>query len=380
MNKNIISLLLLLACALGSSQVLAQPAQIKSDAPDRYTVERGDTLWGISGRFLEKPWNWPQLWNMNRDQIRNPHRIYPGDVLVLDRASGSLRVVSGDTVRLSPGIRSEAISRGIPTIPPTAIDAFLTRPLVVTENELDAAPFVFATQEDRVALGTGNIAYIKGITKDKGTAWQIFRRGDRLVDPDSGETLGYVALYLGEARVREFGPVSTVEITKSTQEIYVNDRLIAVTKETPVFAYVPRAPDAKVTGRVISTYEGLTETGPLSVVSLSKGTKDGIQVGHVLAIHRSSSASRYTTRMSPIWGSVGPTGNDSPRTYYGTKMTPRDGAVFGEMDAITPGEINEIPDERYGLVMVFRTFDRASFGLVMQASRPVAISDVIKNP
>ena len=379
MNKNIISLLLLLASALGSSQVLAQPAQIKSDAPDRYTVERGDTLWGISGRFLEKPWNWPQLWNMNREQIRNPHRIYPGDVLVLDRASGSLRVLSGGTVRLSPGVRSEALARGIPSIPPTAIDAFLTKPLVVTETELDAAPFVFATQEDRVAVGAGNIAYVKGITRDKGTAWQLFRRGDKLLDPDSGETLGYVALYLGEARVREFGPVSTVEITKSTQEVYVNDRLIAVTKETPVFAYVPRAPEAKISGRVISTYEGLNETGPLSVVSLSKGAKDGIQVGHVLAIYRSQTAARYSMRMSPIWGAEGPTGDDGRRAYYSTKITPRE-TVLPQMEKITPNEIGEIPDERYGLVMVFRTFDRASFGLVMQASRPVAISDVIKNP
>lgn len=379
MNKNIISLLFLLASALGSSQVLAQPAQIKSDAPDRYTVERGDTLWGISGRFLEKPWNWPQLWNMNREQIRNPHRIYPGDVLVLDRASGSLRVLSGGTVRLSPGVRSEALARGIPSISPTAIDAFLTKPLVVTETELDAAPFVFATQEDRVALGAGNIAYIKGITKDKGTAWQIFRRGDKLLDPDSGETLGYVALYLGEARVREFGPVSTVEITKSTQEIYVNDRLIAVTKERPVFAYVPRAPETKISGRVISTYEGLNETGPLSVVSLSKGAKDGIQVGHVLAIYRSQTAARYAMRLSPLWGKVGPTGDDGQRTYYGDKISPRE-TIPLQMQKITPGEIGEIPDERYGLVMVFRTFDRASFGLVMQASRPVAVSDVIRNP
>ncbi len=380
MNKNIISLLLVLASAFtASSNVLAQPSQIKADAPDRYTVERGDTLWGISGRFLERPWNWPQLWNMNRDQVRNPHRIYPGDVLVLDRASGSLRVLSGGTVRLSPGIRSEALTQGIPTIPPTAIDAFLSRPLVVTETELDSAPYVFATQEDRVALGAGNVAYIKGITKDKGTQWQIYRRGDKMVDPDSGETLGYIAIYLGEARVRAFGEVTTVEITKSTQEVYVNDRLIAVTKEKPVFAYVPRAPEAKISGRVVSMHDGAEEAGPLSIVSLSKGSKDGIQVGHVLAIYRSQSASRYTMRMSPMWGKTGPTGDDGRRTYYGTKITPRD-TLLPQMESISPAEVSQIPDERYGLVMVFRTFDRASFGLVMQASKQVAIADVVKNP
>jgi hypothetical protein len=316
---------------------------------------------------------------MNRDQIRNPHRIYPGDVLVLDRASGRLRLLGSGTVRLSPSIRSEALARGIPSIPPSAIDAFLTRPLVVSETELDSAPFVFATQEDRVALGTGNIAYVKGLTKDKGILWQIYRRGDKMIDPDSGETLGYIALYLGEARVRKFGKVSTVEITKSTQEVYVDDRLIAVSKEKPVFSYVPRAPETKITGRVVSTHDGLEETGPLRVVSLSKGSKDGIQVGHVLALYHSQAATRYSMRMSPMWGRTGPTGDDGRRTHYGTKITSRE-TLLPEMEAVSPKEVNEIPDERYGLVMVFRTFDRASFGLVMQASRQVAVTDVVMNP
>ncbi len=375
MKTKIISLLVLATSFLVTA--LAGAQDLKADAPDRYTVQRGDTLWSISGRYLEKPWNWPQLWDMNREQVRNPHRIFPGDILVLDRATGRLHV---DTVKLSPSVRREDLAQAVPTILPSAINAFLSRPMVVSETELDSAPRIMATEESRVAVGAGSVAFVKGLTKDQGLNWHIYRRGDKLVDPDSGATLGYMALYLGEARVRQFGDISRVEIVKSTQEIYTDDRLIAVGREMPQFAYVPRSPNGKIQGRVVALHDNLWETGRYFIVALSKGAKDGVEVGHVMALYRSQNTARYSLRTSPMFGREGLSGNDNPRTYYEEKLTPRDGPLYPKTTPVTDADLANLPDNRYGLVMVFRTFDRASFALVMESSRPVSITDIVTNP
>jgi hypothetical protein len=376
MNKTIISLILLMTPYL---QALAADASaLKDDAPDRYIVVPGDTLWGISGRFLKDPWKWPEVWKMNQEQIKNPNRIYPGDVVVLDRngRDAQLRLVQADTVKLSPRTRSTALAdAAVPAIPPSVVEPFLSRPLVVGPNELDDAAIVTATRESRVTMGAGDTIYAAGLTKEKGTAWQLYRRGDPLIDPDSGETLGFVATYLGEARVTKFGEQSTLEITRSTQEIYTGDRLLPASKERPTFSYVPHAPGKSVRGRVLSTYSGLWETGSSGIVALSKGSKDGLEVGHVLAIYRSQSG--YDMRASPLY-MEGPT--DRPRTYYTEELTTRNGPLYPEMRMVTPRDTASLPDERYGLVMVFRTFDRAAFGLIMNASRPVALNDIVTNP
>jgi hypothetical protein len=362
----------------------ADAGTLKEDAPDRYTVVTGDTLWSISGRFLKDPWKWPEVWKMNQEQIKNPHRIYPGDVVVLDRSGqqAQLRLVeSSRTVRLSPRTRVEMLKdAAVPTIPPSVIEPFLSRPLVVGPTELDDTPVILAPQENRVALGAGDVAYVTGITRDKGAVWQLFRRGDALIDPDTNEILGYLAIYLGEARVRRYADQSTIEITKSVQEIYVGDRLLPAAQELPTFSYVPRAPTKSVRGRIVSTYGNLGETGPSGIVALSRGSNDGLEVGHVLAIFRSQSTSQYDLRMSALYGREGLTGSDRPRTYYNEQLTPRDAPIYEGGKPIRVEEVSQLPDERYGLVMVFRTFDRASFGLVMQASRPVAVNDVVINP
>ncbi len=378
MKNRIISLLLAAAASLLAATAGAQALQgLKPDAPERYTVERGDTLWGISGRYLEKPWNWPQLWNLNRQQIRNPHRIFPGDVLVLDRATGRLRV---ETVALSPRVRVENISDAVPTIAPGIIEPFISRPLVISENELNSAPKIIATEESRVVVGAGNLAYVRGLAKDKGDNWHIYRRGDKLVDPDTGTTIGYLGLYLGEARVRHFGDISRIEIIKSTQEIYTGDSLVPITKEVPVFAYAPRAPAGKVQGRVMSLNDNLYETGRYSVVSLSKGSKDGLEAGHILALYRSPASSRYALRTSSLLGRTGPTGSDARRPYFEEQLNVRDSPIFSVQKPINDADIAKLPEERYGLVMVFRTFERAAFGLVMQSNLPVAIDDIVTTP
>ncbi|MFN7086817.1 MAG: LysM peptidoglycan-binding domain-containing protein, partial [Burkholderiales bacterium] len=174
---------------------------LSQTAPARYTVVEGDTLWSIAGQYLKEPWRWPELWGMNRERSSSPHRLHPGDVLALDRSGPEprLQLVSAlETVRLSPKIRSEPLEkRAVPSISPAAIEPFLSRPLVVARDELDSAARIVATEENRVVVGAGNLAYARGIGKDQGEVWQIFRRGDALVDPDSRETLGFEAIYLG---------------------------------------------------------------------------------------------------------------------------------------------------------------------------------------
>ena len=403
MRNAIISLILLMTPL--APALAADASALQEGAPDQYIVVPGDTLWGISGRFLKDPWKWPEVWRMNQEQLRNPHRIYPGDVIVLDRSGAELqlRLLRGDdpaaaaaaaaaaagaapapardTVKLSPKVRAEPLAdKAIPAISPTAIEPFLSRPLVVGQDELDSAPFVLANQENRVAVGAGNIAYAQGLGPDKGDVWQVFRRGDALIDPDTDEILGYQATYLGEARVIRRGDPATIEITKSAQEIYAGDRLLPAAKERPNFSYVPRAPWKPVRGRIMSTYASLGETGPLGIVALSKGSKDGLEVGHVLAIYRSQSTLSYGSRMAPLYGREGLSVSDSPRAYYSEEITPRDAPLYERGRRITVEEAAKLPDERFGLVMVFRTFDRAAFGLVMQASRPVAVNDLVTNP
>ena len=377
MKKAIISLIFLLS--LSAPALTATNADLQPNAPDRYTVVPGDTLWGIAVRFLRDPWRWPELWKMNQSQLRNPHRIYPGDVLVLDRRGPqvTMRLESsraGPRVRLEPRDADE-----IHAIPPSVIEPFLSKPLVISEKELDGAAEIVATEEDRVVLGPGNKAYVRGLAGTKLTRWQIFRRGDPLVDPDTKQLLGYVAIYLGEAELIRGGNIATVEISKAAQEVYRGDKLVPLPADKPTFGYVPHAPQAKVNGRVISTYGGLWETGPLSIVALSKGSRDGLEVGHVLALYSDLRSARYSQRTEPLWGRTGPTGRDERIPYVPAEVASRTSPLYATEPPIRASDF-ELPAERYGLVMVFRVFDRASFALVMQASRPVAVSDLISNP
>lgn len=380
MRKAIISLILLITPAW--TVLAASAPAIKDGAPDRYVVQKGDTLWSISGRYLKEPWRWPELWKMNQEQLKNPHLIFPGDAIVIDRSSGEakLQLVQLESTKLEPKVRSEPSARNaVPSIAPAVIEPFLSKPLVVSADELDRAARIVAASDSRVTLGAGDRAFVQGITKDKGDQWQIFRRGDPLIDPDTNEILGYEAKYLGEARVRQHGEVATIDIVRSLQEVNRDDRLLPLGKQSPIFAYVPHAPKVPVKGRIISAYGSLQEAGPMSIVALSKGSKDGLQVGTVLAIERSQTTSRYNQRTEPLFGRSGITGSDTPRVYYSEPLPPRE-TIIARGEAVTREDIAKLPDERYGLVMVFRTFERASFALVMEASRPVAVTDFVTNP
>ena len=321
----------------------AADLQLKENAPERYIVVRGDTLWGVSTRYLKDPWRWAELWKMNRDQLKNPHLIYPGNILILDKNTATLRLAGLETVKLNPKTRTQSIqAAAIPSIPSSAIDPFLSQPLIVEQSALDQAPQIVALQESHVAAGTGDVVYVHGISEDQGKLWQIFRPGKTLVDPDTKEILGYEAFFLGEAAVNKFGDPSTVAIVKSKQEVVAGDRLLPA-PEAVFTTYVPRAPEQKISGRIISAYDGVVEVGQYAIVTLNKGGGDGLEVGHVLAIYR----------------------NREERL---------DKAFFKNIKKVT------VPPERYGLVFVFRTFEKLSYALVMESTRPVAVSDIVQTP
>lgn len=339
MQRLIISLICLLLPALAC----ADTPEIRDNAPDRHVVVKGDTLWDISAEFFKDPWKWPQIWGMNKDTIKDPHWIYPGDVIILDRTNGTLRIGEGgetapvdlNVVKLSPAARvSKSEHDAIPSIPYSAIGPFLGRPLIIGETELDHAPTLVGTYEQRVILGNNDLAYVKGLPDDKGLSWQIYRPGQKLVDPETKEALGREAVYLGEAEVEKFGDVSTLRITKAIQEINKGDRFVQASNDI-VISYLPRPPENQIAARVISIYNGVSQAGQGSVVTLNKGTRDGLENGHVLALYRK-------------------------------------------------GEIVDknltLPDMRYGLLFVFRTFDKVAYALVMQTQLPVELLDRAQTP
>ena len=214
------------ACAIAQA---AKPLTLADDAPDRHVVVKGDTLWDISGKFLKEPWRWPEIWRLNRDQIRNPHLIYPGQVVVLDRSGATPRLSLGQPGKLEPQIYSESSAIAIPSIPHKAIDPYLSEPLVMEAEGLANAPKIIATQEDRVMVGPGNKAYVTGIN-ERALQWQVFRPLKPIVDPENDQILGYEAFFLGNARVVREGEPATVEIVSAKQEIATGDRLIPVSK------------------------------------------------------------------------------------------------------------------------------------------------------
>jgi len=378
-------------------------SDLAADAPNDYTVVKGDTLWGIAGRFLKDPWKWPQIWEMNRDEIKNPHWIYPGNVIHLDKTGANPRltmggpgVPSGDTgpsggteaqaqanvVHVDPRSRVEPLERAIPSIPGSAIGPFLTQPMVVEKGGLDNSPVILATQESRVILGEGDTMYADKIGNTDGVNWQVFRPGNALVDPDTGELLGYEAKYLGDARVSRFGNPTTLRITKAREEIDSGDRLMPA-RETSFPSYVPRAPDKPIKGVIMSVDGGVVELGQFQIVTINRGARDGIEVGHVLAsYHRGQIVSAGgTTHASDL-----ALGFQTPGWW--NKLTGSTPAPVPTNDpsgdqpagARLEGHPVQIPDERNGLIFVFRVFEKMSYGMVMKATRPLYVGDVVQTP
>ena len=347
----------------GTAQQVAQAgvplSELAANAPDSYTVKRGDTLWAISSLFLKSPWRWPELWGMNLEQIRNPHLIYPGQILYLDKTGGRARLRVGQaigpdgSVKLSPRVRSSGIGDGsIPSIPFHLIEPFLTEAVIFPANELETAPRIVGTQEGRVVLGKGERAYVRGEIAPQ-REFRIFREPKALRDPSTKEVLGYEATYVGAAEYTRPGETrnaadgkpeivpATFTVTAAKLEAGVGDRL-APMPAREFSNYAPHAPQGPTSGQIVSIYgDGLT-AGQNQIVALNKGSADGLERGHVLA----------------LWS----TGEQ----------------VIDKTDPSRP--TIKLPDERHGMLFVFRVFDRMSYALILSVQNPVKPGDRFTQP
>lgn len=347
MSYRIIATLLI---ALSSSLAWAQGKVVEprvvpalaDNAPERHVVVPGDTLWSIAARFLKDPTRWPEVWRLNPGEIRNPHRIYPGQVIVLERGGPgeAPRLVLLEE-KLQPRIREEARSQSIPAIPQQAIEPFLSRPLVVDDATLQTAPRIVAVQNNSALAGPGDRIYVTGVTGKDVTEFLIYHPSRTLVDPDSKEVLGQEARVIGSARLLEPGDPAILRITSAQTEITAQDRLFPRTRPD-IISYPQRRPDKPIAGRVLSLSGEVRTGGRLQVVSLSRGSRDGLEVGHVLTVFHPGDAivDRYQGKARDMG----------------------------------------LPDEAVGLVYVFQVFERVSYALIMEASRPVEPGDRVRNP
>ncbi len=335
-------------------------SELAANAPDTYTVKRGDTLWDISKLFLLRPWRWPELWGMNLDQIRNPHLIYPGQLLVLDKSGGRARLRMGSavgeptgTLKLSPRAREEALPDGaISAVPLHLIAPFLNQAIVFDTDALDAAPRIVAAQEGRVLLSRGETAYVRGEVGDA-RSWSVFREARPLVDLATGEVLGYEGRFVGTAEAVRPGQIrknaddkdeivpATFTVTSIREEAGVGDRL-APTATPESDAYMPRSPSGPMAGQIISVYGDALNAGQNQIVTLNRGKRDGVERGHVLAVWRAGK--QVVDKTDP----------DKPYLH--------------------------LPDERTGLMFVFRVFERVSYGLILQSQDVVKAGDLFTQP
>lgn len=332
----------------------APPIELARGAPDKHVVVAGDTLWAISAKFLKSPWRWPEVWQLNREQIANPHLIYPGEIVYLDTTGASPRLRLGRPVggvtagvpagdgarRLEPMVRAQQLDQdAIATVSSAAIEAFINRPLIVDEKGLADSPRIVASQEGRVYLGSGDRAYVRGI-KDEGVSeWHVYRPARPLLDPDTRKPLAYEALYLGTAQVVRRGDPTTVVIVGNGEEIGEGDRLVPA-EPTQTISFVPRPPDIDVSGKIISVYRGITQVGKNSVVAVNLGRQHGLDVGHVLSV----------------------------------QLT---GALAKDRQT---NELIKLPNEPIGQLLVFRTFDTISYSLIVDASQAISVGYLVVNP
>jgi LysM domain len=348
----------------------ADELKLKETAPDRHVVVKGDTLWEISARFLEDPWRWPEIWQLNREQINNPHLIYPGDVILVVQDAGGprLELVRGEVLKLSPTTRAEPISdTPISSIPQSAIMPFLEQPKVVEPEGLKGTARIIAVPNERVMLGANDAAYATpgqaGVTD-----WHIFRPGKGLLDPVNGELLGYEVEYVGEAKTTKPGAPQTLLITRTNQEVLTGDRLLPVEQRDARFSYVPRAPQQPVDGVVISAYGRVADAGRYATILVNRGRREGLEEGDVLALYRAGPV---------IHVPVCPNHANS-KTFETLNV----GQLAYKEDCPDrkAGEIMKLPDVRHGLVFVYRVFDRVAYALVVQSEGPVTPGDIVRNP
>ena len=354
---------LMLPLLLLSGRLQAQEIQLQDNPPDRYTVQKGDTLWAIAGKFLKEPWRWPDVWRMNRDQIKNPHWIYPGDVVVLDRSGAVPRLSlepSESGNRLSPSVRVSPLeAAAIPSIPPGDIEPYLTRPLIVGPEGLPGGASIVAAKDPRVVHGSGESVYAVNVDQKSGSLWFIYRPGNALHSYDGGQLLGNEMRFLGTASVERFAEVSTLLITSAREEILIGDLLVPAPPEQ-IVNYVPHAPERALEGRIIELANDAAETGRGYIVAIDRGSQDGLEIGHVLAIYHLAAVIPDT------------------RPYQGPDVTSK--LADQTRSIVQPTRYLNLPPERSGLLFVFRVFDRVSFAIVFNSTDPVVVGDLVRKP
>lgn len=341
MRKTLVGLLLLSM----SFWAQAQEPVFRDGHPQTYQVVKGDTLWDIAGRFLSLPWKWPEVWHAN-PQISNPHLIYPGDMISLVYIDGQPRLTvgrgQGGTIKLSPTVRYQPIAEAIPTIPLEAIDAFLNAGRIIDNpGVLGGAPYILGGEAQSVVMGAGSRIYARGEIDPAIRAMGIFRRGETYLDPVTGEFLGIHAQEIGNGDMVDVqDDIISLDVTRSSQEVRVNDRLLQ-TEERPITStFFPTEPAREIDGLIVGVPNGVTQIGQYDVVILNKGAREGLEQGSVLAIYKTGEVVR---------------------------------------DRIENERV-QLPDERAGMLMVFRAYDKMSYGIVLDASRQMSIMDKVRNP
>jgi LysM repeat protein len=335
-----------------TAEVPRRGIPLADNAPDSYVVKRGDTLWGIAKVFLRDPWYWPEIWQVN-PQVHNPHLIYPGDTLRLVYIDGQPQIVlqRGDGVRVEPRVRSEPIDSAITTIPYATVAAFMSKPTVLDREQIKAAPYVLATRDLHVVMSEGDTVYARGFTSpaELGSHYNVIRVGDPLIDPDDKRVLGYDGIFTGSGHVTRQGDPTTLIMTESARESRAGDKLIPGGVDVPL-DFIPSAPRAKTNGRIIAVANGVTIIGQYEVVVVNRGARDGLAPGNVLGVF-----------------DTGPLVADT------------DKKGFFNLDALGAKKV-QLPSERTGTFMVFKTFDNISYGLIMEATNLIRVGDKIQNP
>jgi hypothetical protein len=368
-TRHALAAALALACATASLPASAAETlttasgttvQLAEGAPERYVVVKGDTLWAISAKFLNDPWLWPDLWKVN-PQIANPHLIYPGDEVSLTYVEGqpqltvtrqgetvasTARVVPSGTVRLAPQIRTTPLDEAISFVPIDAIRPFLTQSGIVDPEVAEKGPYIFGTVDGRVMAGAADRVYVRRMPEDGPARYTVVRMSDDpYEDPDTGEDLGYAATYIGEGQVERFGDPGVVYLSSTRLEALKGDRLITQNLGLPTESFAPRIPKAKIDGRIIDVVGGVSQIGQYQVVVINKGTRDGLQPSDLLLVLQAQGK-----------------GRDTESGFLGF------------------GQGIKLPDSRAGELMVFRTFERVSYGLLLRAESEIHVGDKIQNP
>lgn len=333
---------------------------VNPDHPDVYLVQTGDTLWDISAVFLRDPWQWPEIWNIN-SQIADPHLIYPGDIVRLVYVDGEPQLVLGNgspspqspqfygarsvtalpVVKLTPQMTSIPLDEAITAIPMDEIRDFFTANRVLTEEEIEVAPYMVAGPQDRIMIGQEDSFYVRGPIVPGMSIYQVFRVGDRYRDPETREYLGYRAEFKGTARFElQSDEVSKFSVTRSNEEILAGDILLPLQQDDLDPILYPKVPDAQINAEIISVEGGVSHIGQLDVVALNKGQNAGLDNGHVLAV-----------------------------LDLGERVR----------DTVNGGRVN-LPDERAGMLIIFKSLANMSFGLILEAEKPLSVGDTVTNP